>query len=236
MSRSILLAGAAMLGLATWPAFAQTPADTETRDLIERLRPTEQQTRGIRMPGTDSGTATPAPDATPTLTPAPTLIPAVPAPSVTADPAPGAAPAMPPPTAFTPVAPPPPPSVARDTTAPAGMAAVSITVNFASGSYALSPQAAASLNSLGRALASPDLRPFRFRIEGHTDSVGDAGLNMALSQRRAEAVRDFLLKSFPVAPSRLVAIGLGETQLLVPSGDNMDEPRNRRVQIVNLGG
>lgn len=235
MSRSILLAGAAVLGLATWPALAQTPADTETRDLIERLRPTEQQTRGIRMPGTDSGTATPAPDATPTLTPAPTLIPAVPAPSVTADPAPGTAP-TPPPMATAPPAPMPPPSVARDTTAPAGMAAVSITVNFASGSHALSPQAAASLNALGRALASPDLRPFRFRIEGHTDSVGDAGLNMALSQRRAEAVRDFLLKSFPVAPSRLIAVGLGETQLLVPSGDNMDEPRNRRVQIVNLGG
>lgn len=116
------------------------------------------------------------------------------------------------------------------------MAAVSITVNFATGSSTLSPQAAAALTALGRALASPDLLPSRFRIEGHTDSVGDAGQNMVLSQRRAEAVRDYLVKGFPIAPFRLVAVGFGEDQLLVATPDNTAEARNRRVQIVNLGG
>ncbi|UPY37360.1 OmpA family protein [Sediminicoccus sp. KRV36] len=126
--------------------------------------------------------------------------------------------------------------MAKDTTAPPGAAAVSITVIFATGSQAITPQAGAALTALGRALISPELRPFRFRIEGHTDTVGDAGLNMALSQRRAESVRNYLLKAFPIAPSRLVAVGFGEDQLLVPTGDNTPEPRNRRVQVVNLGG
>ncbi len=229
MTRNLLLAGVALLALASaQPGFTQSASDDATRDLIERLRPTEQQTRGIRMPGTDTGTA------------APVLVPAVPDPAPSGAlapalaPAPATAPATaPPPLIF---APPQAPSPAAGTTAPSGMAAVSITVNFATGSAALSPQAAAALTALGRALASPDLRPFRFRIEGHTDTEGDAALNMALSQRRAEAVRDFLLKGFPIAPFRLVAVGFGESQLLAPTPDNSPEARNRRVQVVNLGG
>ena len=121
------------------------------------------------------------------------------------------------------------------TTAPAGTAAVSITVNFATGSATLTPQAAAALGDLGRALASVELAPFRFRIEGHTDTVGDGRLNLLLSQRRAESVRNFLTKRFGLAPGRLVATGLGESQPLVPTPDQTPEPSNRRVQVLNLG-
>lgn len=246
MSRSLLLTGVALLGLAAPRAAAQAPAttDSEAQRLIERLLPTEQQTRGIRMPGTDSGTVTPAPTLRPAPAAAPMLVPAAPMPGApTANVlAPNPAPAAPPVMGSAPSAMPtpapaiPPPAVARDTTAPAGMAAVSITVNFATASHALSPQAAMALTSLGRALASPELRPFRFRIEGHTDTEGDAAMNMLLAERRATAVREFLLKSFPIAPFRLIAVGMGEAQLLVPTPDNMPEPRNRRVQIINLGG
>lgn len=238
MSRSILLATVALIALAG-PGGAQTAPDAETQQLIERLRPTEQQMRGIRMPGADAGTVTP--DASPTLTPAtPTLTPAapdtetatpspIPPPVQSADPSkPGAPPAAQPSM--------PPPAVAGGTTAPAGMAAVSITVNFATASFAITPQAAATLGSLGRALASPELRPYRFRIEGHTDAEGDAGMNMNLSRKRAEAVREFLLRNFPVAPNRLIAVGFGESQLLVPTPDGVPEARNRRVQVVNLLG
>lgn len=207
MSRSILLAGLLLAGLSPQPSLAQSRSDADTLRMIDRLRPSDDRTRGIRMPGTDSGTSAPA-------TPAPAAAPAT-APSPAARPA---------------------PAPVRETTAPAGAAAVSITVNFAPGSATLSPQAAASLATLGQALASPALQPFRFRIEGHTDTTGDAGLNMALSQRRAEAVRDFLVTRFAIAPARLDASGLGETQLLVPTGDNVANPRNRRVQVVNLGG
>jgi len=244
MSRSILRVSVALFGLTSWPllpAMAQPasgPADAETQSLIERLRPTEQQTRGIRMPGTDTGTASPPAAAMPTLVPAAPM-PARPMADTPASPgatpAPTAMPAPLTPAVPSPMTPAPAPT-ARETTAPAGIAAVSITVNFASGSATLTPQAAAALASLGRALSSPELLPFRFRIEGHTDTVGDAAQNMALSQRRAEAVRDFLLTRHAVAPFRLFAVGLGETQLLVPTPDQANEPRNRRVQIVNLGG
>jgi OmpA-OmpF porin, OOP family len=200
MNRQILMAAAALVAWAgLQAASAQPAADEQTRSLIERLRPPDQLTRGIRMPGTDSGTATPAPQTE--------------APQTTA-----------------------PQTTAPQTTAPAGVPAVSITVNFATGSASLSPQAAAALASLGRALASPELAPFRFAIEGHTDSAGDAELNRALSQRRAEAVRDFLVTRHAIAPARLTASGLGEGQLLVPTPDNTPEARNRRVQVVNLGG
>lgn len=207
MTRILLLAGVTLLGLATsQPGRAQGAPDGATRDIIERLRPTEPQMRGIRMPGTDSGTATPAP-------------------AQPHSPVPGAPDAMP-------AAPATP---ARTTTAPPGIAAISLTVNFASASHTLSPQAAAALASLGRALASPELLPFRFRIEGHTDSVGDSAQNMALSLRRAEAVREYLVRGFAIAPARLVAEGFGEEQLLIATPDNKPEARNRRVQIVNLG-
>ena len=75
----------------------------------------------------------------------------------------------------------------------------------------------------------------RFRIEGHTDTVGDPGMNQALSERRAAAVRDMLVQQHGIAATRLDPVGFGESTLLVPTGDGRDEPRNRRVQVINLG-
>ncbi|WP_353213436.1 OmpA family protein [Rhodovarius sp.] len=203
----------------------QAQQDQEAQRLIQQLSPT----RGIRMPSADPGTAVSSPSLTPA---APEASPALSSTGGLASPPNQTFVPQPLTTApMEPAAPPP-----RQTTAPTGVAAVSITVNFASGSASLTPQAAASLAALGRALSSPELAPYRFRIEGHTDTVGDAGLNMLLSQRRAEAVRDFLAKNFGVQPTRLMAIGMGESQLLVSTPDNMPEPSNRRVQVLNLGG
>lgn len=208
MTQALLYAFPVLLaGLLPAPAAAQGQAGaTEERQIIERL------TRGIRMPGTDTGTAVGA-------TPAPSLTPAAPAPLSLAPPPP------------VPTAPPP-----RETTAPAGVPAISLTVNFASGSWVLSPGAQAALAPLGRALGAPELHSFRFRIEGHTDTVGPAAMNRELSQRRAEAVREHLVTRYGIAPDRLLAQGLGETQLLVDTKNEVSEARNRRVQILNLGG
>ncbi|GGG20986.1 hypothetical protein GCM10010964_06490 [Caldovatus sediminis] len=235
MPRSLVVAGAAaaglFLGTATfgtmmllWAAPARAQSDPAALQLIERLRPPDgaPQTRGIRVPG--------APAATPQDA-APAAAPAVGAPS--ASPAgrkdePAGAPV---------IAAPARPSAPQwaDTTAPAGVPAVSITVTFATGSARLTPAAEAALAPLGRALNSPDLAPYRFRIEGHTDTVGSPAMNQALSERRANAVRDYLIQRFNVDPARLEAVGLGQTQLLVPTGDNVPEARNRRVQVLNLG-
>jgi outer membrane protein OmpA-like peptidoglycan-associated protein len=122
------------------------------------------------------------------------------------------------------------------TTAPPDRPAVSLMVTFATGSAELTPQAEALLASLARALAAPELAQSRFRIEGHTDTVGDAAMNQALSERRAEAVRDLLVRRHGIAPPRLEVLGFGEAAPLVPTGDDRAEPRNRRVQVINLGG
>ncbi len=71
----------------------------------------------------------------------------------------------------------------------------------------------------------------RIRATGHTDTVGTARYNMALSIRRANAVRDVLVRE-GIPATQIVVVGRGETQLLVPTPDNINEPRNRRVEIV----
>ncbi len=119
--------------------------------------------------------------------------------------------------------------------APASGPAVNLTVNFATGSADLTPDAVRTLDELGSALSSKELAGYHFRIEGHTDTVGSAEYNRALSERRAEAVVDYIAKKFGVAPTRLQAVGMGEQGLMVPTPPQTAEPRNRRVQVVNLG-
>ena len=125
-------------------------------------------------------------------------------------------------------------SVAVPAAAPAAPA-VNLTVNFANGSAELTPAAIRTLDELGRALSSKDLAGYRFRIEGHTDTVGSLDYNRALSERRAEAVVDYVAKKYEVDPARLQAVGMGEDGLLVPTPPQTPEPRNRRVQVINLG-
>jgi outer membrane protein OmpA-like peptidoglycan-associated protein len=111
-----------------------------------------------------------------------------------------------------------------------------LNIVFRSGSTELTPAAAATLSKLGKALSSPSLASYRFRIEGHTDTVGSKDENQALSQARAEKVAEFLEHDYGVAADRLQPAGMGEDGLLVPTPDQTNEPRNRRVHVVNLGG
>ena len=119
--------------------------------------------------------------------------------------------------------------------APAGAPSVNLTVDFATGSATLTPQARQTLDQLGKALSSRDLEKYRFRIEGHTDTVGSAALNMTLSQSRANAVAAYLEHTYGIAPGRLQAIGMGEQGLLVPTPPQTPNARNRRVEVINLG-
>ncbi len=112
---------------------------------------------------------------------------------------------------------------------------VSLTVDFETNSAELTPDAVHTLDHLGEALASPTLSKYRFRIEGHTDTVGTAAANKALSERRSQAVAAYIEKYFHVSPGRLVPVGMGEAGLLVPTPPQTAEIRNRRVQVVNIG-
>lgn len=112
---------------------------------------------------------------------------------------------------------------------------VSLNVDFATGSAALTPQARETLDRLGQALNEQQLASSRFRIEGHTDTVGSRAMNQALSEQRADSVVHYLESKFNIAPSRLQPMGMGENDLLVPTPDNTPEARNRRVLVVNVG-
>ena len=111
-----------------------------------------------------------------------------------------------------------------------------LTVPFASGSAEVSPAAAKVLDVLGVALMNPKLAEARFRIEGHTDTAGRPEDNKTLSERRAASVAAYLAKKHGIDRARLEAVGMGQDGLLVDTGPNVAEAKNRRVLVVNLGG
>ncbi len=65
---------------------------------------------------------------------------------------------------------------------------------------------------------------------GHTDTVGDAAINDKLSAQRAERVKGFLVE-IGIPAERIYTAGRGEREPLVPTVENVEEPRNRRVEI-----
>jgi outer membrane protein OmpA-like peptidoglycan-associated protein len=71
----------------------------------------------------------------------------------------------------------------------------------------------------------------RVHLTGHTDTVGSDKYNMALSLKRADAVKDAMVRQ-GVPADEIVVVGKGKTDLLVPTKDGVREPQNRRVEIV----
>ena len=115
---------------------------------------------------------------------------------------------------------------------PAAPPSVDIEVYFNPNSAEITPKAAATLTILGRALTDPRLAGARFLIGGHTDALGDPRANLLLSDRRAEAVRRYLIEQFGIDRTRLVGRGFGDQRLKFPGRPRAIE--NRRVQVVNL--
>lgn len=67
-------------------------------------------------------------------------------------------------------------------------------------------------------------------VIGHTDSVGSDEVNDPLSLKRAEVIKELLAAS-GVQTLRMEAVGRGKRDPLVPVGDNVAEPKNRRVEL-----
>ena len=109
-----------------------------------------------------------------------------------------------------------------------------LSVPFATGSATLSPGAEQVLDRLAAALASPGLADSKFRVEGHTDTVGQPDANKTLSEQRAATVLDYL-SQHGIDKARLTAVGTGQDDLLVATGPNVPDARNRRVVVVNEG-
>jgi len=79
--------------------------------------------------------------------------------------------------------------------------------------------------------AEPSLR---VRIEGHTDSSGDAAKNLDLSKRRAEAVKSALVANFKISAERLATEGLGSTKPLSSNDTPEGRANNRRVEFAKI--
>jgi outer membrane protein OmpA-like peptidoglycan-associated protein len=109
---------------------------------------------------------------------------------------------------------------------------VNLNVPFDLNSSTLTPQASAQLAQLEIALNSATLSKDRFMVAGHTDAKGSAPYNKQLSQRRAEAVKSYLV-SKGIDPKRLDAVGYGSEHPLAL--DRPEDPSNRRVEIRDLG-
>ncbi len=107
-------------------------------------------------------------------------------------------------------------------------------VFFESNEAVIRPESFPVLDELAEVLKDTP-RLSHIRIEGHTDSTGKDAHNLELSQRRAEAVRTYLVDK-GVAGERLEAKGLGETAPLGPDDTPEGQADNRRVEFHIVGG
>ena len=109
---------------------------------------------------------------------------------------------------------------------------IDLEINFDYNSADISPRSLASVQALGRALSSSDLKGSTFVVAGHTDAAGAEGYNQDLSERRADAIKRYLVDKYGVNGSDLVTVGYGKSQLKDPSQPMAEA--NRRVQVVNM--
>lgn len=103
-------------------------------------------------------------------------------------------------------------------------------VRFRFNEAALTTESYRVLDELAATLRTDD-RIGRIEIEGHTDAVGSEFYNVALSQRRADTVRDYLV-AHGVARERLVARGYGTSRAQASNDTEAGRSRNRRVQFL----
>jgi outer membrane protein OmpA-like peptidoglycan-associated protein len=96
----------------------------------------------------------------------------------------------------------------------------------------ITSKAVPQLTNLGNALADPGLKDALVTINGHTDAKGTDPYNQKLSERRAEAIKQYLVDHFRLPPENLVTVGYGKQHPKNP-GD-MFAAENRRVEVVNL--
>ena len=227
--RFLLLLGGLALSAPAWSAdppnlketLGKVQSDAETKaveDLIDKLKGVSRKPAPVTAPAKAPATpASPAPVPPP---PAATETPAAP-PGQIASPA---KPEVPP----TDVKPDEAITRADRKQAPS----IDLEIFFEYKSADITPKAAAALAPLGRALSDARLAEDAFLIAGHSDGKGGADYNLALSQKRAESVRQHLIATFGIDGTKLVATGMGFKHL-----KNAKQPlaaENRRVQVVNL--
>jgi outer membrane protein OmpA-like peptidoglycan-associated protein len=109
---------------------------------------------------------------------------------------------------------------------------IDLEITFDYNSAEISAKSMPSVQALGKALTSSDLKGSTFVVAGHTDAAGSEAYNQDLSERRADSIKRYLTDKYGIAGADLVTVGYGESKLKDP-GQPLAEA-NRRVQVVNM--
>jgi outer membrane protein OmpA-like peptidoglycan-associated protein len=106
-------------------------------------------------------------------------------------------------------------------------------IEFDADAAVVRPDSYRVLGRVADTLTHPSMLGYKFLIVGHTLSTGRRDINLSLSQRRADVVREVLVNTFKINPKRLVSLGLGEEQLL--DSARPASPANQRVHLMTVG-
>jgi outer membrane protein OmpA-like peptidoglycan-associated protein len=109
---------------------------------------------------------------------------------------------------------------------------IDLEITFDYNSANISQKALPAVAALGKALTNPELKGTTFVLAGHTDATGGDSYNQELSERRADAIKKYLMEKYGIAAADLVTVGYGKTKLKNAGAPTAEE--NRRVQIVNM--
>ena len=109
---------------------------------------------------------------------------------------------------------------------------IDLEIRFDYNSADISKESVSAVQELGKALSNADLKGSTFVVAGHTDAAGGEAYNQELSERRAEAIKRYLVEKYGINGTDLVAVGYGKSKLKDPSQPMAEA--NRRVQVVNM--
>jgi OOP family OmpA-OmpF porin len=104
-----------------------------------------------------------------------------------------------------------------------------VSVTFAFDKYVLTAADKEQLDNLAANLTSA--RGYILQVTGGTDSVGDAAYNYQLSQRRADAVANYLQSKYNIPPHKFYLVGIGKDQQVASDSTAAGRAKNRRVEI-----
>ena len=109
---------------------------------------------------------------------------------------------------------------------------IDLEITFDYNSADISAKSMPSVQALGRALTNNDLKGSTFVVAGHTDAAGGDAYNQDLSERRADAIKRYLVDKYGINGTDLVTVGYGKSKLKDPAQPMAEV--NRRVQVVNM--
>jgi len=109
---------------------------------------------------------------------------------------------------------------------------IDLEIHFDYNSADIAKSSTQAVAELGKALSDPSLKGSTFVVAGHTDAVGGEEYNQGLSERRADAIKRYLVDKYGINGTDLVTVGYGKSKLKDPGHPMADV--NRRVQVVNV--